>query len=93
MPSRYYRIYANDYIRSKISLATKVFLLDAEEIEAQIRDHLDKSFKRLGVDSVEIYYLHRAPENIPLGEVAQVMGKLIHEKIIGGWGLSQVSAQ
>lgn len=80
-------------IRSKISLATKLFLLDAEEIEAQIRDHLDKSFKRLGVDFVELYYLHRAPENIPLGEVAQVMGKLIHEKKIGGWGLSQVSAQ
>lgn len=80
-------------IRSKVSLATKLFLLDPKEIESQIRVHLAKSLKRLGVDFVKLYYLHRVPKSIPLEDVAKAMGKLIQEKKIGGWGLSQVSVE
>lgn len=80
-------------IRSEVSLATKLFLLESKDLEQQVRDHLEKSLKRLGTDFVDIYYLHRAPNNIPLAEVAKTMGKLIEEKKIGGWGLSQVTAE
>lgn len=78
-------------IRSRVSLATKLFLLVPQNIEYQVRDHLTKSMERLNTNFVEVYYLHRLPETFPLQEVAETMGKLINEKKIGGWGLSQVT--
>lgn len=44
-------------------------------------------------EAVDLYYLHRVNEDVPLEEVAGVMGNLIQEGIIRAWGLSQVSAE
>ncbi len=59
--------------------------------ESYIRQALAESFKRLGVDYVSLYYIHRRDQNIPIEDVALTMGKLIDEGKIGGWGLSEVS--
>ncbi|MBR3314568.1 MAG: aldo/keto reductase, partial [Atopobiaceae bacterium] len=40
-------------------------------------------------DFVDLYYLHRMGST-PVEEVADAMGRLIDEGLIGGWGLSQV---
>ncbi|MFV0400329.1 MAG: aldo/keto reductase [Oscillospiraceae bacterium] len=37
------------------------------------------------------YYLHRVNDQVPVEEVAAVMGRLINGGLIRGWGLSQVS--
>ena len=55
-----------------------------------IRRHLEASMERLGTDYVDLYYLHRLNLDIPVEEVAGVMGRLIGEGLIRGWGLSQV---
>jgi len=46
--------------------------------------------RRLQTDYADIYYLHRINPAIPVEEVAEVMGKLIRDGLIRGWGLSQV---
>lgn len=49
--------------------------------------------KRLGTDYVDLYYQHRVNKTIPVEEVAGVMGKLIGEGKIRGWGQSQATEE
>lgn len=60
---------------------------------AAIKGHLVNSLKRLGTDYVDLYYLHRVDEHIPVEDVASAMGNLIQEGLIRGWGLSQVDVE
>lgn len=79
-------------IRDEVVLATKFMILsvaDAQDLETRIREHLEASLRRLGTDRVELYYQHRVPDAIAVEDVAEIMGKLITEGKIGGWGQSQ----
>lgn len=58
-----------------------------------MRRHLEQSLHNLRSDYVDLYYLHQVNEDVPLEDIAGVMGKLIQEGIIRAWGLSQVSAE
>lgn len=84
--------------RDRIILATK-FHIQAEEAENGealydlVRRHLMASMKNLKTDYVDLYYLHRINELIPVEEIAEVIGKLIKEGLIKAWGLSQVSVE
>lgn len=81
--------------RDDVSIATKVHLpldeVGAKGLERTVRDHLAASLERLRTDHVDLYYLHRVNRAIPVEDVAAVMGKLVEEGLIGGWGLSQVA--
>lgn len=82
--------------RDRIVLATKFHIGENEEVknlDSFIRSHLEASMKRLGTDYVDLYYLHRMNERFPVEEVAEVMGRLIKEGLIRGWGLSQVPVE
>ena len=80
--------------RKDVVLATKLHLDTAEVsengLEAVIRAHLTASLERLKTDYADLYYLHRINPAIPVEDVAAVMGTLIQEGLIRGWGLSQV---
>ena len=76
-------------------IATKLHL-DAPEVrrrgqEETVRSHLAGSMERLRIDHLPLYYLHRVNTDIPLEDVAEIMGRIADEGTIGGWGLSQVS--
>lgn len=76
--------------RSRIVLATKLHLNKRDgDTAAVIRNHLEASLKRLGTDYVDLYYQHRIEDNDRVEEVAGVMGELIKEGKIRGWGQSQ----
>ena len=80
--------------RKNVVLATKLHL-DASEVtekglESVMREHLTASLDRLRTDYADLYYLHRINPAIPVEDVAEVMGKLIGNGLIRGWGLSQV---
>lgn len=78
-------------VRDRVAIATKLFT-DAStrvELDRQIRAHLQESLTRLGTDHVELYYQHRVPDSVPVEDVAAVMGELIDEGKILGWGQSQ----
>lgn len=81
--------------RDQVVLATKLFVHPARtsaELGNQIRTHVHASLQRLGTDHVELYYQHRVPDTIPVEDVAAVMGELLAEGLIGGWGQSESSA-
>ncbi|MCD8090408.1 MAG: aldo/keto reductase [Clostridiales bacterium] len=78
-------------IRSRVTIATKLHLLSAENLEQQIESRLDASLKRLRTDYVDLYYQHRNEADVPDEAVAEVMGKLIQKGKIRGWGQSQTS--
>lgn len=82
-------------MRDQVVIATKFHAKEAgaDGIEAQMRAKLDASLQRLGVDHVELYYQHRVSPDIPVEDVAEVMGKLIAEGKIRGWGQSQATPE
>ena len=80
--------------RHDVVVATKLHLPTDEArkkgVCGAIRDHLTASLKRLDMDHVDLYYLHRINPEIPVEEVAEAMGRLVEEDLIFAWGLSQV---
>lgn len=80
--------------RKDVVLATKLHLATAEVsakgLETVVREHVAASLERLQTEYADLYYLHRINPEIPVEDVAEVMGKLIWEGLIRGWGLSQV---
>jgi aryl-alcohol dehydrogenase (NADP+) len=55
-------------------------------------DGLNGSLKRLGMDYVDIYYLHRADPTAPLRETIETMGELIRAGKVRYWGFSNFRA-
>ena len=52
---------------------------------------LNGSLKRLGVDFVDLFYIHRRDPSVPIADVAGFMARMIEAGKIGGWGMSEVS--
>lgn len=58
-----------------------------------IRQAVDRSLQRLGVEVIDLYYMHRRVESVPLDESIGAMGDLVKAGKVRALGLSQVSAQ
>ncbi|RGP36764.1 aldo/keto reductase [Pseudotabrizicola alkalilacus] len=58
---------------------------------AYLRAELEGSLKRLGVDHIDLFYLHRHDPACPIEAVAETMAALIKDGKIGGYGLSEVA--
>ncbi|EHI99166.1 Pyridoxine 4-dehydrogenase [Clostridium sp. DL-VIII] len=54
-----------------------------------IRESVEGSLKRLKTDVIDLYYLHRVDNNVPIEAVADTMKELIKEGKIKHWGLSE----
>jgi len=58
-----------------------------------IRKSVEGSLKRLGVDVIDLYYLHRVDPNTPIEDVAETMKDLMKQGKIRHWGLSEAGVQ
>ena len=58
-----------------------------------VRASIEGSLKRLGVDHVDLYYLHRVDPNTPIEETVGTMGELVAEGKIRHLGLSEAAAE
>ena len=56
-----------------------------------LRDALEASLKRLGVDYVDLYYIHRREQARPIEEVMESLVRFKEEGKIGGIGFSEIS--
>jgi aryl-alcohol dehydrogenase-like predicted oxidoreductase len=65
---------------------------DADAPTVRARDAVEASLKRLGVEQIDLYYLHRIDPNIPIEESIGELGRLKEEGKIGGVGVSEASA-
>ena len=61
--------------------------------ESYLRGELDGSLTRLGVDRVELYYIHRRDWSIPIERVTETLMKLKDERLIGAIGFSEIAPQ
>ncbi|MFF4092173.1 aldo/keto reductase [Streptomyces nigra] len=60
--------------------------------EPYIRRCVEASLKRLDVDVIDLYYMHRRQVEIPLEETVGVMADLVREGKVRQLGLSEVTA-
>ena len=58
---------------------------------AHLESELDGSLKRMGVDHVDLFYVHRRVQETPVEEVAGFLGTLIQKGKIGGFGFSEIA--
>lgn len=56
------------------------------------REAVEASLERLGLDHIDLYYLHRIDPDIPVEESVGELGRLVDEGKIGGVGVSEASA-
>lgn len=59
----------------------------------QIRAVADASLRRLGVDTIDLFYQHRVDPDVPIEDVAGTVGDLVQEGKVRCLGLSEASAQ
>jgi len=80
--------------RDKIFLATKfgVTPKGVNGTPEYCREAFEKSLKRLGVASVELYYLHRADKTVPIEKTVEAMAEFVKAGKIKYLGLSECSA-
>ncbi|WP_439664555.1 aldo/keto reductase [Lentzea sp. HUAS TT2] len=57
-----------------------------------VRSSVEGSLKRLGVDVIDLYYLHRVPADTPIEETVGAMGELVAEGKVRFLGLSEAGA-
>ena len=86
--------------RDQILLATKVGIervgdgaIRANSRPAYIRQACDESLQRLGVERIDLLYLHRKSPDVDIEDTIGAMQDLVHAGKIGSIGLSEVSAQ
>lgn len=56
-----------------------------------LRNELEKSLQRLGVDHVDLFYIHRREADRPIEEVVETLQLFKHEGKIGGFGFSEIA--
>lgn len=57
-----------------------------------IKDVVDGSLRRLGVDAIDLYYQHRVDPDVPIEEVAGAVKELIEAGKVKHFGMSEASA-
>ena len=56
-----------------------------------LRHQVDASLRRLGVDHIDLYYLHRWDKSVPIAESVAALAEAVDAGKIGAIGLSEVS--
>ena len=59
---------------------------------AYVHEACDASLERLGVDHIDLYYLHRPDTTVPIEETVGAMGELVAAGKVRHLGLSEASA-
>ncbi|MBV0913010.1 aldo/keto reductase [Anianabacter salinae] len=57
----------------------------------RLRSQLEGSLTRLGVDHVDLYYIHRRDQRIPIEDVTGTLARFVDEGKIGGIGYSEIA--
>ena len=86
--------------RDEVVLATKFGIVTdeggnmaADGRPEYVREQIDGSLKRLGVDHVDLYYLHRVDKDTPIEETIGAMAELVSEGKVRFLGISEPSAE
>ncbi|MCG7597569.1 aldo/keto reductase [Mycobacterium sp. PSTR-4-N] len=84
--------------RDQVTVATKAGMPhpdagdDAPLSARAVRASLDGSLRRLGIDRVDLFYLHQPDRRTPLRETLQTVADLVGEGKVGALGVSNYAA-
>jgi aryl-alcohol dehydrogenase-like predicted oxidoreductase len=85
--------------RDEVCLATKcgivvddaaAFRVHLDGSPAHVHDACRESLRRLGVETIDLYYLHRVDPDVPIEETVGAMAELVQEGKVRALGLSEV---
>ncbi|HUZ79551.1 MAG TPA: aldo/keto reductase [Thermoplasmata archaeon] len=87
--------------RTEIVLATKFGLVQGPSAQERrvdgrpehVRAACEASLRRLGVETIDLYYLHRLDPRVPIEETIGAMARLVDEGKVRFLGLSEVRSQ
>jgi aryl-alcohol dehydrogenase-like predicted oxidoreductase len=87
--------------RDEVTLATKFGILTGEDgypsgVDGSpdyVHRACDASLRRLGVDQIDLYYLHRPDPEVPIEETVGAMAELVAAGKVRHLGLSESSAE
>ena len=90
---------ANPAARDRLHIATKGGInrsgtsgtVPYDNSAAYLEAALDASLERLGVDSVDLYYVHRREAARPIEEVAETLGRLVAKGKTRAIGFSEIA--
>jgi aryl-alcohol dehydrogenase-like predicted oxidoreductase len=87
-------------VRDKVVIATKFGFNVVDGRQAglnsrpeHIRDVCDASLKRLGIESIDLFYQHRVDPSVPIEDVAGAVRDLIRAGKVRHFGLSEPGAE
>ncbi|MER5543065.1 aldo/keto reductase [Streptomyces sp. CG4] len=87
--------------RDEVVIATKFALSIPEDDPAKriirndapyIREAVEASLRRLDVEAIDLYYMHRRDPDVPIEETVGTMAELVREGKVKHLGLSEVTA-
>ena len=89
------------YRRDKVVLATKFGIVRGADPATRsingkpdyVRSSCEGSLKRLGVDVIDLYYLHRVDPNTPIEDTVDAMAGLVRQGKVRYLGLSEASPE
>lgn len=87
--------------RDDVQLATKFGLVgtpgtgytDIRGDAAYIQQAVEASLRRLGTDTIDLYYMHRRDLRVPIVETVEAMAALVQQGKVRHLGLSEVTAE
>lgn len=79
--------------RDQVTIATKVGMMPGGLKPERIRDAVQGSLDRLGIDTIDLYFAHKDDPDVPLGEVLGAFAELLDAGIVRAIGASNYSAE
>lgn len=87
--------------RDRVTIATKVGYVYSETTGAwlidgkpdRIRKACDASLQRLGIDTIDLYYLHRVDREVPIEETIGAMSDLVKQGKVRYIGISEAAPE
>ncbi|WP_280434989.1 aldo/keto reductase [Nocardia carnea] len=95
--------FLRDFVRTnrdRVVLATKFAIVrkpddphyrGIDNSPEYIRTAVDASLRRLGIDTIDLYYMHRRDPEVPIEETVGVMAELVQQGKVRALGLSEVT--
>ncbi|TAK99572.1 MAG: aldo/keto reductase [Rhodospirillaceae bacterium] len=87
-------------VRERVVIATKFGFkltggrpLGVDSRPDHIREVCDASLKRLGVETIDLFYQHRVDPSVPIEDVAGAVGDLVRQGKVRYFGLSEAGAE
>src|SRR5205823_3339574 len=82
--------------RQELVIASKCGMLRPRELDGRpevLKRTCDESLRRLQIDVIDLYYLHRWDKRVPIEDSVGALADMVHDGKVRSIGLSEVSAE